>query len=236
MAADKGTRVATTARMTLEQFLAMPETEPESEFAHGIARPKYGGETAHSFLQTATGLELHQFAESTKLGYATFSLTCVFGPAGEQRVYIPDATFVAREHWPTSNEELNDYHSGILTSRSRCCRRMNHPATWRTRFSSTYGTAPSSSGSLIRLPKQSVSLRRMKMRDCSARATRWTAVICSQASASLWTGSSPRYTSNSNLDNGVAQGGWASWRGEGRGKLSVCNARPPATTCPCFAG
>jgi Uma2 family endonuclease len=89
--------MTTVEKLTLAQFLALPETEPASEFACGEVFQKPMPTRKHSVMQTFLVVLLTQFLMRTQLGQALTEWRCIFGPLGEERTFVPDITYVARE-------------------------------------------------------------------------------------------------------------------------------------------
>ncbi len=75
-----------TQPLTLEEFLALPETKPAAKFIHGkvIQKPIPQGE--HSLLQGKLSTAINQVGEPAQIAYAFPELRCSFG--GES--IIPD--------------------------------------------------------------------------------------------------------------------------------------------------
>jgi Uma2 family endonuclease len=92
--------MTTTQKLTLEQFLAQPETEPASEYACGevIQKPMPGG--IHGFIQGYLFMVLLQYLSPKKLGHVATEWRCVFGPVGRQRAFVPDVTLVLETQPP----------------------------------------------------------------------------------------------------------------------------------------
>jgi Uma2 family endonuclease len=65
--------------LTLEQFLALPETTPASEFHHDQITQKPMPQGEHSRLQMKLSSAINQVAEERKLAYAFPELRCTFG-------------------------------------------------------------------------------------------------------------------------------------------------------------
>lgn len=87
--------MATKSALTLEQFLAMSETEPASEYACGRVFQKPMGDGPHASIQLFLGVVLYPFLAQTGMGRAFTELRCIFGPAGQQRTYVPDLVYVS---------------------------------------------------------------------------------------------------------------------------------------------
>ena len=100
---------ATAKRLTLEQFLAQPETEPASEYVCGEVRQKPMPTNAHSILQLYIGMLLYQFVAGTNLGRVRTEWRCIFGPPGRERPYIPDVVYSSFERMPPVNATEQPY-------------------------------------------------------------------------------------------------------------------------------
>ena len=75
-----------TSTLTLEEFLALPETKPASEYINGTIEQKPMPQGKHSRLQTCLSTAINQAGESQKLALALTELRCTF--AG--RSIVPD--------------------------------------------------------------------------------------------------------------------------------------------------
>ena len=75
-------------RITLEQFLALPETKPPLEYLDGLVRQKVAPKLPHSRLQSKLAEGFNQFAEPRKLAVAFTELRTSFGG----RSHVPDVT------------------------------------------------------------------------------------------------------------------------------------------------
>ena len=76
----------TRGALTLDQFLAMPDMEPSSEFICGEAVQKPMPDRPHSAIQAYLIAILFQFLSLTGLGRVYPELHCIFGPSGRERV------------------------------------------------------------------------------------------------------------------------------------------------------
>ncbi|NEQ51343.1 MAG: Uma2 family endonuclease [Leptolyngbya sp. SIO3F4] len=85
-----------TQAITLEAFLALPETEPGSEFIKGEISQKPMPQGEHSRLQSKLSAVINQVTEDTKIAYAFTELRCSFG--GDS--VIPDIAVVRWERIP----------------------------------------------------------------------------------------------------------------------------------------
>jgi Uma2 family endonuclease len=92
--------MATTSRLTLAQFLTLEETEPASEFACGEVVQKPMPNRFHAAIQIFLGAMFFNFLARTQIGRAYTELRCIFGPAGQERAYVPDLCYVASDRLP----------------------------------------------------------------------------------------------------------------------------------------
>jgi len=88
--------IAIKPKLTLEEFLKLPETKPASEFINGeiIQKPMPQGE--HSLLQGELCEVINRVAKSQKIAYAFPELRCTFG--GD--VIVPDVAVFRWERIP----------------------------------------------------------------------------------------------------------------------------------------
>jgi Uma2 family endonuclease len=82
------------ARMTLAEFLALPEEKPYLEWDNGVVSQKCLGDADHSSLLTELCLGLGHFAESRRVGIAFPYLQMVT----ECSALTPDISYHRREH------------------------------------------------------------------------------------------------------------------------------------------
>src|SRR5205809_696708 len=87
-------------RLTLERFLAEPETKPASEYACGEVYQKPMPDGPHAAIQGFLLVMLYPFLTQTGLGRVFPELRCIFGPPGGERIYVPDLVYVSRAHLP----------------------------------------------------------------------------------------------------------------------------------------
>jgi Uma2 family endonuclease len=92
-----GVKMAATAQITLEQFLARPETKPAREYVCGEVFRKPMPTGIHSLIQRFFIIVLAEFTNRASQGLAGPEWRCVFGPTGRRRAYVPDITYIARE-------------------------------------------------------------------------------------------------------------------------------------------
>lgn len=93
--------MATTVKLTLEEFLAREDTEPASEYVCGEVIQKPMPSRGHAFIQGFLFHVLFQFLTGTRLGRVGTELRCVFGPPGRERGFVPDVVYVAMEQLAT---------------------------------------------------------------------------------------------------------------------------------------
>lgn len=89
--------MATTSALSLEWFLAQPETKPYSEYAQGEVVQKPMPELDHGALQIYLAYLLVGYLRNSKQGRAYTELRCVFGPSGDRRAYVPDVAVIVAE-------------------------------------------------------------------------------------------------------------------------------------------
>ena len=78
-------------KLTLEEFLALPEQKPALEYVAGAVRQKVSPEILHSLLQTILCEWINVFARSRRLAVALSELRTRFGGAS----HVPDVTVCA---------------------------------------------------------------------------------------------------------------------------------------------
>jgi Uma2 family endonuclease len=88
--------IATKSKLTLEEFLKLPETKPASEFIYGeiIQKPMPQGE--HSLIQTTFCEVINGVAKKQKIAIAFPELRCTFG--GQS--IVPDVAIFKWERIP----------------------------------------------------------------------------------------------------------------------------------------
>lgn len=99
--------MTTTTRLTLEQFLAMPETKPYREYEDGEVTRKKMPSLWHMTVQRLLSVVFSVYMQSHSRWNAGPELRCIFGPAGHERAYVPDfAVFRASLADPAVNGPL----------------------------------------------------------------------------------------------------------------------------------
>ena len=86
--------MTTTGTLTLEQFLALPETEPASEYIDGEVVQKTMPTWGHGVIQRLLSFVLTVYLRTHPAGDAGSEIRCIFGPPGAERTYVPDYVFV----------------------------------------------------------------------------------------------------------------------------------------------
>jgi Uma2 family endonuclease len=80
------TSIQSPSKISLEEFLLLPETKPASEYLDGQISQKAMPQGKHSTLQTRFGNRINQVGEPQKLAFAFPELRCTFGG----RSLVPD--------------------------------------------------------------------------------------------------------------------------------------------------
>lgn len=90
------TTTTISAKLTLEQFLELPETKPASEYINGekLLKPMPQGE--HSLLQSKLCSRINRVTEKPKIAYAFPELRCTFAGAS----IVPDVAVFLWERIP----------------------------------------------------------------------------------------------------------------------------------------
>lgn len=87
-------------KLTLDEFLQLPETKPASEFINGEIEQKPMPQGEHSALQGELVTTINQLAKGKKLAYALPELRCTFG----DRSIIPDIAVFEWSRIPRTEE------------------------------------------------------------------------------------------------------------------------------------
>jgi Uma2 family endonuclease len=95
-----------TERITLEEFLKLPETKPASEYIEGEIIQKPMPKTKHSRIQGRFLRTINEVVEQPKIAYAFPELRCTFGG----RSIVPDIAVLLWEQiqFDESGEPLDD--------------------------------------------------------------------------------------------------------------------------------
>ncbi|MGB3612900.1 MAG: Uma2 family endonuclease [Elainellaceae cyanobacterium] len=98
--------VSNAARLTLEEFLALPETKPASEYVEGEVLKKPMPKTRHSRLQAKLINAINAVAEPGQIAYGFPELRCSFA----ERSIIPDIAVLrwSNIRFDANGEPLDD--------------------------------------------------------------------------------------------------------------------------------
>jgi Uma2 family endonuclease len=88
--------------MTLEDFLALPETKPYCEFVRGEVKPKAMPNDFHSALVTELVFRLRTFLAANPVARVDTELRHISNE--ERRIYLPDVSVTRLERWPATRE------------------------------------------------------------------------------------------------------------------------------------
>ncbi len=86
--------MTTKPKLTLEEFLALPETEPASELIDGEVVQKPMPTFEHGIIQRLLSFVFTLYLRAHPDGEAGSEVRCIFGPRGHERPYVPDYVFV----------------------------------------------------------------------------------------------------------------------------------------------
>jgi Uma2 family endonuclease len=89
--------MATTTKLTVEEFLALPETKPGSELVDGEVVRKAEPNVAHMMTQQSISVAVGAFLRQHPIGIAGPEGHCVLGPPGGEHALLPD--FLVRLVW-----------------------------------------------------------------------------------------------------------------------------------------
>ena len=102
-----------TAKISLDEFLQLPETKPASEYINGQVYQKPMPQGEHSLIQTYLSAAINQINEPQKLVLALTELRCTFGGVA----IVPDVT-------------VFEWSSVPLQPNGRIANRFNIPPDW----------------------------------------------------------------------------------------------------------
>ncbi len=92
-------------KLTLSEFLEMPESSDRTELINGEIVPKVSPKYKHSTLQLRLLLGLNQWCESNKAGRVRPEWAVVLQRQEQDWVPVPDLTYVSYERLPAEWEE-----------------------------------------------------------------------------------------------------------------------------------
>lgn len=84
------------SKIALENFLALPETKPASEYVNGQVKQKPIPQGEHSTLQTSLSARINEVGKPTKKALAFTELRCTFGG----RSLVPDVAVFSWQRIP----------------------------------------------------------------------------------------------------------------------------------------
>ena len=99
--------------LSLAEFLALPETQPASEYINGTIHQKPMPQTKHCAIQAELTTVINAIVRKAKIGRAFPELRCVIG----NRVLVPDVVIL---RWDNIPRDPN----GVLTNQ------VNHSPDW----------------------------------------------------------------------------------------------------------
>ena len=94
--------MATKTRVSLEDFLAMPETEPASELIDGEVVQKMAPSLYHGRLTTELIALLHSYLRESREGEVVNEVR--HRDSSEQRIFVPDVNVTLKGRLPKSRE------------------------------------------------------------------------------------------------------------------------------------
>lgn len=100
---QRGAMVATpekSAALTLEAFLALPETKPAQEYSQGAITQKPMPKAKHSTLQFELAAAINQQGKPEKIAYALPELRCTF----RDRSIVPDIAVLRWQNLPRDED------------------------------------------------------------------------------------------------------------------------------------
>ena len=118
--------MTTAKKLTLEQFLALPETKPACELLDGEVVQKPMPTIGHGVIQRLLAFVFTVFLRDHPIGEAGPELRCIFGPPGAWG-RVPDFVFIRTERlagddWHTSHYGPPDLAVEILSPEQNASR------------------------------------------------------------------------------------------------------------------
>jgi Uma2 family endonuclease len=89
--------MSTGTKLTLEDFLSLPETKPGSEYLAGEVVQKSMPTTDHAIIQRLLSFVFGLFLRAHPIAEGGPEWRCIFGPAGQEWGRLPDFALVLRE-------------------------------------------------------------------------------------------------------------------------------------------
>ena len=96
--------MVTSTRLTLDEFLALPETEPPSEYICGEVVQKPMPSPYHAMLAASLAAALHNHVARTR--EAVVMVEARHAQRSEQRAYLPDIEVILRSRLPADRPTL----------------------------------------------------------------------------------------------------------------------------------
>jgi Uma2 family endonuclease len=87
--------MTTTSKLTLEQYLKLPETKPYSEFVDGEVVQKAMPTLAHSIIQHLLSVVFGLYFRTNPIAIGATELRCIIGPPGRELAHLPDFVVIA---------------------------------------------------------------------------------------------------------------------------------------------
>lgn len=95
----------TTSKLSLQEFLDLPESDDRYELVEGRLQPKMSPKYKHSKLQLRLLMALNQWCDQRECGQALPEWGVVLQRQGKEWVPVPDLTYVSYERLPAAWEE-----------------------------------------------------------------------------------------------------------------------------------
>ena len=89
--------MSTDTRLTLEEFLSLPETKPGSEYLDGEVMQKSMPTVDHAIIQRLISLVFGLFLRERPIADGGTEWRCIFGTPGHELARLPDFALVLRE-------------------------------------------------------------------------------------------------------------------------------------------
>jgi Uma2 family endonuclease len=89
--------MSTGMKLTLEEFLALPETKPGSEYVDGEVVQKTMPSTDHTIIQRLLSFVFTLFLREFPIAQGGTEWRCIFGPPEHELARLPDFALVLRE-------------------------------------------------------------------------------------------------------------------------------------------
>lgn len=97
--------MATIAPLTLDQFLALPETKPGSEYIDGEVAQKTMPSTGHSIIQRLVSFVFTLYLREHPIADGGSEWRCIFGLPGDEQARLPDFALALRERLRSTRDD-----------------------------------------------------------------------------------------------------------------------------------